>query len=1532
MTEAADGSVESVDGLSSKMQEEFSQIGVSITDANGQIRSTYDILTDIGAQWPKLTQNQKAYYAELAAGKNQANIFIALMDNIGTAVSATATAYDSAGSAAEENAKRMDSIQGHIEKFQAAWEKFTTSFADSDLIKNIIDMGTALVEFGTTDTGKAVLGLTAITGAFIKLKSVFSGIKALSSGTSLLESLFGAGSAVSTAKNAEKAIEGVGKTAKNTMRDAADAGDTLFDVFANIRRGADNSGKAVESVAGNTKNLAKAAGETAEEVAKVGAESTKAATSGGMLSKALTAIGGPTTLAIGASVLAIGGMVYAMDRASKAAGEHQDALVEDAQNTKKAYDNTTKAIETNDKRIAQLKETIAGIQEKGELTLVDEQNLKNAQRELSQLELQQDGLRKKQKRQQEENQRANERALKETSKISAFSGLGSLTGKDVTIPQEADEIIKAMSQLQASWTETGEIGKRVNEGTFKKQQEELENTRQRMIELREGFEVGSEGYDLLTSKISNIDNYLDRTAPLMERNVEAAKKYGNALVQMGDESKSVKDIATNLNDLTSAHASGVLSTENYISELRNGIDLMASTTEVAGYKIKDILNMSDREFQNLSSSEREQVLAAQTAWTMYSDTLQTTLENAQVAYDSTGESGVESFNTINDSARAALDVITEQEGLTGSIEEGWSGGSQAARDYANNLSNVIREMDSLSGAQDLVSESSDLMHQIMSDNINGMSTEVWEGTEAGKQALADFSAGAQTSLQELQDSNDTAWQTFKSTIEESTSGAYDALIDENGRLRDDIQLTGDQSVDVFSTLQSLLESDVPGAAEFAAGALATIGQTATDNTAHQDALNNSIQSTGSMSESAASVSTGAWDGTAAAVDNTKNKTGLLGGAFSTAGSQGSSAGTNIAGKFGEASGQIDGAKGSTDQLSGSMQGVGSSADGAKGSVGGLSDAINAVPRFVEVVFNVVQNVTKSIKEVFSGQKATGDDYIDETGAYLVGENGPELVTLPRGAGVANARETHNFRNMLRNGRGGSGGMVSIGSGASDELEKTAKNLLKATRTLNANVLSLGVNKQATPSVASSSTGGVQARAASYDDPHKKNFDAAYDELKYLQDMDRISEADYLNRLENLNNSYFGGRMEYLEEYRKYEVEVYKGRKKLQEQAERDREKAEKDRIQSVKDNFKKEEDALEYMRDKDLITEEEYYRQLAALNDKYYKGKTEFLDEYQKYEIKVYEYLKKKEEERLKELKEQTEKQYENTRDYIVDMIDEQIDAEDAKLDALDKEKEEQEKLQKIEEARKKLAEAQNQKVMVYRAGQGFVYESDAAAIEEANKELNDLLEEEKFDKQKEEIQAEIDRLEALKDAWEDSLDINEDLEKYGVLMDWIKAFEEANYEDRLNMAEKFGEEYRRILKEIEDAQAHVSDTASSQLPNFKPNGYARGTNYVQQNEKALVGENGPELVNLPKGSGVLTSDETKNMRLWGSISPVDMFSSIWKLLSDAPRFTFDTPNTAPSFDFSAWNVGVDFDSGLADAIKNNLQDTVIQYLSKRDR
>ena len=121
--------------------------GMGIIDKNtGELRSTFDILQDLSKAWTHLTSVEKQELAETVAGKTQRSLFTALMTNFESAVGATETALNSEGSAMEENAKRMNSLQGKVEQLKSAWQSFAKNSLDSDLVKNILTTTTNVVK------------------------------------------------------------------------------------------------------------------------------------------------------------------------------------------------------------------------------------------------------------------------------------------------------------------------------------------------------------------------------------------------------------------------------------------------------------------------------------------------------------------------------------------------------------------------------------------------------------------------------------------------------------------------------------------------------------------------------------------------------------------------------------------------------------------------------------------------------------------------------------------------------------------------------------------------------------------------------------------------------------------------------------------------------------------------------------------------------------------------------------------------------------------------------------------------------------------------------------------------------------------------------------------------------------------------------------------------------------------------------------------------------------------------------------------
>lgn len=162
------------------------KVTLSLQDNQGQIRSTFDILKQLDGQWGSLSETEKNSIALELSGKNQMEVFKSTMDNFSSAIGANEAALHSQGSATEENAKRMESLQGHLSKLKSAFTEFANTLISSDFLKGIIDIGTTLLKAASTGFGQFIVkaglviaALTPMIKGFKKLNSALKGLKFL---------------------------------------------------------------------------------------------------------------------------------------------------------------------------------------------------------------------------------------------------------------------------------------------------------------------------------------------------------------------------------------------------------------------------------------------------------------------------------------------------------------------------------------------------------------------------------------------------------------------------------------------------------------------------------------------------------------------------------------------------------------------------------------------------------------------------------------------------------------------------------------------------------------------------------------------------------------------------------------------------------------------------------------------------------------------------------------------------------------------------------------------------------------------------------------------------------------------------------------------------------------------------------------------------------------------------------------------------------------------------------------------------------
>lgn len=140
---------EEIDGLSAKLGSAFGSIGVAIEDTNGNLRSTYDILSDYAKVYPELTSEQRQYFGELAAGKHQITVFNAIVDEMAAVDKAINQSQDSLNSAVNENEIYRQSVEGLKNEFQNQFQSLSKEVISSQWLKDLISAGTDFLEILT---------------------------------------------------------------------------------------------------------------------------------------------------------------------------------------------------------------------------------------------------------------------------------------------------------------------------------------------------------------------------------------------------------------------------------------------------------------------------------------------------------------------------------------------------------------------------------------------------------------------------------------------------------------------------------------------------------------------------------------------------------------------------------------------------------------------------------------------------------------------------------------------------------------------------------------------------------------------------------------------------------------------------------------------------------------------------------------------------------------------------------------------------------------------------------------------------------------------------------------------------------------------------------------------------------------------------------------------------------------------------------------------------------------------------------------
>lgn len=167
------GIAEDGEELDPKLGEKFASIGVQIENTDGSLRSTYEIFQDYAKVYDTLTDKEKQYYAELAAGKPNVKTFNAIIQQWADVEQATNSALNSQGSAEIENEKVLQGLNARISAFKSAFENLSQSALDANFLGSIVDVGTGAIEIldSIIDRVGSLNTIIGIAGGILTTKS-----------------------------------------------------------------------------------------------------------------------------------------------------------------------------------------------------------------------------------------------------------------------------------------------------------------------------------------------------------------------------------------------------------------------------------------------------------------------------------------------------------------------------------------------------------------------------------------------------------------------------------------------------------------------------------------------------------------------------------------------------------------------------------------------------------------------------------------------------------------------------------------------------------------------------------------------------------------------------------------------------------------------------------------------------------------------------------------------------------------------------------------------------------------------------------------------------------------------------------------------------------------------------------------------------------------------------------------------------------------------------------------------------------------
>lgn len=129
------------------VETQLKYIGIQLTTNEGELRSTEDVLDELGKKWDTLNSNQRAAVAKALAGTRQQARLIAMMSNYERVTELQEIAQRSQGSTLSQMNEYMNGLEAALNKVKVAWESVVKNIANNEFIiwvTNVVAAGVSV--------------------------------------------------------------------------------------------------------------------------------------------------------------------------------------------------------------------------------------------------------------------------------------------------------------------------------------------------------------------------------------------------------------------------------------------------------------------------------------------------------------------------------------------------------------------------------------------------------------------------------------------------------------------------------------------------------------------------------------------------------------------------------------------------------------------------------------------------------------------------------------------------------------------------------------------------------------------------------------------------------------------------------------------------------------------------------------------------------------------------------------------------------------------------------------------------------------------------------------------------------------------------------------------------------------------------------------------------------------------------------------------------------------------------------------------